>query len=299
MKRVVLGVAVSVFSALPVLAADMPVKAPRLAPPAVFSWAGCYVGANVGAIRSRDRADLSPAGTYLNVAAVAAPPNAVGTGLLDGDRVTASHSYRLHDTGITGGVQYGCNFQGAPQLVFGFESDINFGGNDATVTAAFGARASENPLFTVSPQTDSVSLRLRAYSTSRVRAGWLASERVLLYVTGGLAIGSFRSATNVTFTTAGALPVFANAVHVGSKSENRFGPTVGGGVEFAFGNNWSAKAEYLYMNFGELAYSSPLIAPAGVAPGYAWRTVHSLRDHVFRVGLNYKFGWLGVLGGGQ
>jgi outer membrane immunogenic protein len=60
------------------------------------------------------------------------------------------------------------------------------------------------------------------------------------------------------------------------------GYVVGAGVEYAFWNNWSLKAEYLYMNFGENEYFSP--PPAGFG-----RRSFLLDDHVFRVGLNWRF----------
>ena len=37
------------LAAAPAMAADMPVKYVRPAPPPVFSWTGCYIGVHVGA----------------------------------------------------------------------------------------------------------------------------------------------------------------------------------------------------------------------------------------------------------
>jgi outer membrane immunogenic protein len=68
------------------------------------------------------------------------------------------------------------------------------------------------------------------------------------------------------------------------------GWTLGAGVEYAFLPNWSVKAEYLYLNFGSNSYLSPLVAASvPFAPGYAWATTARERDHVARVGVNYKF----------
>jgi opacity protein-like surface antigen len=53
----------------------------------------------------------------------------------------------------------------------------------------------------------------------------------------------------------------------------------------------SLKAEYLYVDLGTFSYYSPLVASvAAAAPGYSWRTSVTERDHIVRVGLNYKFG---------
>jgi outer membrane immunogenic protein len=41
--------------------------------------------------------------------------------------------------------------------------------------------------------------------------------------------------------------------HVFGASESKFqtGYAVGGGLEYAFNNNWTARAEYLYVDLGE------------------------------------------------
>lgn len=64
----------------------------------------------------------------------------------------------------------------------------------------------------------------------------------------------------------------------GSKSYS--GWTIGAGVEWAFYNNWSAKLEYLYIDFGD----GPTISETG--GGFA---SGKLTDNVVRAGVNYKF----------
>jgi outer membrane immunogenic protein len=60
------------------------------------------------------------------------------------------------------------------------------------------------------------------------------------------------------------------------------GWTVGGGVEFAFADNWTAKAEYLFVDFGRVGCPSQTVcATAGV----------SLTENIIRNGINYKFYW--------
>jgi outer membrane immunogenic protein len=46
--------AVGALMATPVLATDMPVKAPPMAPLPAYNWTGCYVGANIGGIWEHD-----------------------------------------------------------------------------------------------------------------------------------------------------------------------------------------------------------------------------------------------------
>ena len=93
----------------------------------------------------------------------------------------------------------------------------------------------------------------------------------------------------MAFSTVPALGVYNGAVHVGSASSNQMGWVAGGGVEWAMTNNWSVKAEYLYLRFDAFSYASPLVAAAApFAPGYAWNTVITPREHVLRLGVNYK-----------
>ena len=64
--------ALAMLLGTPLLAADMALKAPSAA--AANNWTGCYIGANVGWIGSRDHVTLAPSGTYLNPPGILAPP---------------------------------------------------------------------------------------------------------------------------------------------------------------------------------------------------------------------------------
>ncbi len=65
---------------------------------------------------------------------------------------------------------------------------------------------------------------------------------------------------------------------------SRGGWTVGGGLEAHLVGNWTAKAEYLYMDFGFLS-----IAPASPVDGAAATAINPrLTDNILRAGINYK-----------
>lgn len=96
--------------------------------------------------------------------------------------------------------------------------------------------------------------------TLRLRAG-IAANNWLFYVTAGGAVGQFDS--NV-----GAI----------ANDETLFGWTVGAGVEVAFGGRWSAKLEYLFIDFEDA--SVPTLLPVSGDP---------LEQHVVRLGLNYRW----------
>jgi len=105
-------------------------------------------------------------------------------------------------------------------------------------------------------------------------------DRALFYVTGGLAV------TNVKFTD--SFGSFGNtSVAAISSNTTRVGWTVGGGIEYAFTNNWSAKAEYLYADFGNFTQSIPSCIICGVGSDIA--VTHKYTENIGRVGLNYKF----------
>jgi outer membrane immunogenic protein len=292
MKRaLILGIGLAGLAALPAAAADLPVKAPIVSPvaaPAV-NWSGCYVGANAGWIGGKTSYDTAPSGAYLNPAGVLAPPNAAGTGLLAGDFTSAQHSYGPRNSGAEVGGQIGCNRQWG-SYVLGVEADLNWSSLRNTIDASFAAFPSANPAFTISPETESLSTRLDWFSTIRARGGF-AWDRWLVFATGGLAIGNFQSSSSIVYGTTGTSPVFSGAAHLGSSSITRLGLAVGGGLEYAFANNWSLKAEYLYLDFGSWSYASGLTVPAIAIPaGYSWTTNVTAREHIARVGINYRFG---------
>jgi opacity protein-like surface antigen len=81
----------------------------------------------------------------------------------------------------------------------------------------------------------------------------------------------------------------ATAPSVGRLPQQRFrvrltntgGWTVGGGLEWAFANHWSAKFEYPYIAFG----SGPTVP---ISPSLNLTTGH-LTDNIGRLGVNYRF----------
>jgi outer membrane immunogenic protein len=103
-------------------------------------------------------------------------------------------------------------------------------------------------------------------------------------VTGGLAVGEVKFTTQPTAMAQlfdGNAPIGAPLTAVGpalSDSQTRVGWTAGAGLEKKFTPNWSAKLEYLYMDFGSKTYFSG----ASAIPV-------SFHDHIFRAGINYEF----------
>jgi outer membrane immunogenic protein len=161
------------------------------------------------------------------------------------------------------GGQIGWNWQAAGSpWVFGLELDSQWANieNNATVTAG-------NIVATAFSQLD-------YFGTARVRVGY-AFDRAMLYATGGVAWAHNEIGVNVA----------AGGFAAGVVSDNtHVGWTVGGGVEWALVDNWSAKVEYLYLDLGSEQYFGG-VGGAGFDA--------DLRAHTVKVGLNYRFGGYG------
>lgn len=140
-------------------------------------------------------------------------------------------------SGFNGGVQAGHNWQFG-QWVVGLEGDIQVSGaNDK-----FAAWKFSNPWF----------------GTLRGRGGF-AMNNILIYGTGGLAFGNVRAEVlNLT------------------ENHSTAGWTLGAGAEIGITPNWTAKAEYLYVNLNNSQF-----ALTGLPNGYQFSVV--------RFGVNYKF----------
>jgi outer membrane immunogenic protein len=265
MKKQLLGtIALAALIAGPAIAADIAPPAPIYVPPApilvaVFSWTGCYVGSNFGGgwNKSNYTTTLDP-GTHIvnpaNLAAVAAG----GTG-------TANNNSRF-----LGGGQIGCNWQRG-SFVIGLEADIDAFSANPSLTGTGVFTTGDTFVITNAVKTNWLA-------TVRPRVG-VAFDRSLLYVTGGLAV------TNISYTQTYA-DTFLAAVGASSASSTKTGWTVGGGWEYGFTNNWSAKVEYLYAKFSSLSALgavTDLIAERNVLHGSA-----DLRENIVRIGINYR-----------
>jgi outer membrane immunogenic protein len=118
-----------------------------------------------------------------------------------------------------------------------------------------------------------VSQHLTWFATARGRAGW-AHDGYLFYVTGGAAWAGLEETDAI-----GGPPTLAATF-----SRTKSGWAAGGGVEARLWDNWSAKLEYLRMDFGST--SNTILLPGG-----SLTTTSSIREDTVRAGLNYKFGF--------
>ena len=151
-----------------------------------------------------------------------------------------------------GGIFGGYNFQSG-NVVFGIDNDFSFTSSET----GFGG---------------AITADLRTLSSVRGRVGY-AFDRVLPYVTGGLAYG------NVRVSEAGG----------GSDSQFQFGWTAGAGVEAALTDYVSARVQYTYSDLGSDEFFSGTISAADIDLGGI---------HTIRAGISIKTAplWNKILG---
>jgi outer membrane immunogenic protein len=277
-KAVIASIALVAASTGFASAADLPVKAAPMAPVVapIFGWTGWYIGANIGGIWSDSRDTVSPTGCFVNPTILCGGPLTNNPLRTDVGTLNSSNSL-----GITGGGQFGYNWQMGTFLL-GFETDINGSGLNATDAVS---RPLAAPLVGLFSHT--VNEKLDWFGTARARLGVLPAPTWLLYATGGLAYGHVSSNSLINFTAGGD-------TYVGSLSDTRVGWTVGGGAEWAFSPNWSAKIEYLYVDLGTVSYADACVTPAVICAGFAqapsYQTDLKTRENIVRLGINYRFG---------
>ncbi|MGC1446415.1 MAG: outer membrane protein, partial [Xanthobacteraceae bacterium] len=150
--------------------------------------------------------------------------------------------------GLAGGT-IGYNYQWG-RAVFGVEGDIDWADIDGSTNNGCprGCKTSDTWL-----------------STVRGRLGY-AADRFMPFVTGGAAFGDIRAST----------PGFA------ATSSTNAGWTLGGGLEGAITQNWTAKVEYLYVDLGK--FNCGLNCGAGFVNDNV-----SFHTNILRAGVNYKF----------
>jgi outer membrane immunogenic protein len=164
---------------------------------------------------------------------------------------TAGFTNSYNSSGGLLGLTAGYNWQFNNPLVVGLEGDIawsNVRGDDGGIGGTL----------------DSTDYRW--IGSLRGRLGY-AIDNWLLFGTGGWAFANVRH-----FNNGGAGDSFDNTMS---------GWTLGGGVEYAFMPNWTARLDYRYFNFGSYSRTAPT---NGVVPYSVSNTLQTVT-----VGLSYKF----------
>ena len=211
-------------------------------PVAIYDWTGFYIGIAGG----------GSLGTSDHIDA------ATGRGDTLGYNVKG---------GLVGGT-VGYNWQ-VSSFVFGLEGDASWVGE-------YGS-AFDNGIAGAAPVAPSINSPFSSYTketwlaTARARFGY-AVNNLLFYGTAGYAAAGVEAGVKDA----------ASNILLASTSGTRSGWTAGGGFEWGFAPNWSAKFEWLYMKFDS--------APFNTVMAEGPRSSVPLDDNVVRAGINYRFG---------
>jgi high affinity Mn2+ porin len=258
--RVVIGLVALTGSAM---AADLPVKAPP--PPAVaaYDWSGFYLGGHFGYAAGSSHWSA----TQPDASAIA--------GSLD-----MFNSYNMfRDTGSDfAGFQAGYNYMYPSRWLIGVEADVSFPSFTESTPRLISGMST---LSSASIGQASYAEQVEFSGTLRGRVGYapnLGASHWLFYATGGLAWSYDQfTRTQLAGTPAGGTAVPGTVENL--FMQPRVGWTAGGGAEVALWSNWSARAEYLFMDYGNRSVAFPLGAQ---------KFDSNLTLNEFRVGLNYR-----------
>ncbi|APG24343.1 outer membrane protein [Syntrophotalea acetylenica] len=203
-----------------------------------YNWSGFYVGINGG----------------------------YGWGKTNWDYIGGTTKADHHVSGGMAGGTAGANlqllsYQGKmPAVVGGIEIDFDWADFD-------GSGPCPNPRFRAESSID-------ALATLRGRLG-LAFGRLLIYGTGGLAVGKVD--VDTVDTEGAAIP--PSGTPKNGEDKWRAGYVVGAGAEYALWKNFSLKVEYQYYDLGKSRHKVDNDLPV-----YA-----GARGEFIRGGINYKF----------
>jgi outer membrane immunogenic protein len=261
-------------SAMPALAADMAVKAKaRPAAAEALTWTGCYIGGYLGGAWANGNVDAtSPVSTTT-------PPFFYQT-----NNATAANNGRFNfglDSSIAGGGTLGCNWQATnSSFVVGLEGEGGYLRLDRTVVDPY----SVGPGVNYNGDTSDRATIGNGYGAVTGRLGWTFG-RTLLY--GKAGVGFTRVAAGVSDTS---LVPPGTATLVASSSANVAFAVGGGGIEWAWTDRWSLKAEYLFLGVQKtLTFCGPA---GGTGAGNTFCGTSSFNGvHTVKAGLNYRFDW--------
>jgi outer membrane immunogenic protein len=231
------------------------------------SWTGLYGGVNLG-VESLFGSATSQCVT----------PG----GVTGGTACNLPTSFPTSSFGIAGGAQAGFlqqfNQVMGGHIVGGLEVDMSGLSAVSNATASHSGNLNGTAVF--SSENNTVSQQVDWLVTVRPRLGY-AFDRMLVYGTGGFAVGQTRMQTNMTFTC-----VTCTANYPGSGQTTMLGYTAGGGVEYALTDHWSVRGEALYWNLGtQTVYATARPVTTGFLEGFSG----TFQGIIGRAAVNYRF----------
>jgi outer membrane immunogenic protein len=169
---------------------------------------------------------------------------------------------------LIGGGQVGLNYQ-INNFVIGVEADFDWASNNDN----------NNSGVVIAGNTFRVNSNDTWITTVAGRIGY-AWDRVLFYGKGG---GGWIGNSGFTVTN-----VTTGASFTSSNGNTNSGWLAGGGIEWAFADNWSARIEYDFLGLNDRTLTVPLAVP--VIGGDVF-TLHNRDVQMVTFGVNYRLNW--------
>jgi outer membrane immunogenic protein len=250
LQRVLFAAAAfALVAAQPAFAADLPAqtytKAPVYVAP-VYNWTGFYIGGHAGGAWAQQASTEIAPGT---------PAFPIGSAFSKNNL-----------SGFLGGVQVGYNWQANNPLVVGVEAEYSWADVKGTATTVGAAGF-----------TSTVAAKNKDYELVTARVGY-AADNWLIFAKGGGALGQTSSSGSGVLAGGGLFETT-------SASSDRSGWVAGGGIEWGFAPNWSAKIEYDHIDLGS----------TNVAITSSHGTISNIsssdKSDVVKGGVNYRLNW--------
>ena len=207
-------------------------------------------GLKEGGLKDAPAAGHSWTGPYVGVSAGGTGGNTPWTfnGVSTGDSGSVNPDF----AGYLAGMQAGYNYQ-TGRFVLGAEGSYGW----SNARGAGHTHIDVNDVNTWDNANNSFEDELRTLGSVTARLGYTFG-RALFYAKGGWAFGEVKEGENTI-----SVPGIAPAVDHGSATIWVNGWTAGGGMEYAFTDRWSVKAEYMHFELGEKAFNLDWIGADG------------------------------------
>jgi outer membrane immunogenic protein len=181
--------------------------------------------------------------------------------------VSGVYNQNMTSTAVNPGLQLGYLYQIGDNFVIGGEGDFTYPASVSTFTGV-----SANP--SIYPGYDQYKVHYNMQGSLRLRIGY-ALDRFLPFLTTGVSFGGM------------SLGYTNDIGDSYSKNTTQTGWVIGGGLEYGFMDNFSARLEYLYTSYGHaLNMDTPWIDGIYDSMGSAHATMNT---NVLRAAANYRF----------
>jgi outer membrane immunogenic protein len=239
------------------------------------SWTGAYFGLGIGH-RATNTTGTVTSHLFDNVDALAGC-------------TTCYNSEPLNDSSTRFSPYLGYLWQVGTLGVIGVEADW---GLASKTTTFYGLYYPAATALDEASANNSFAVKVDWDASLRARAGVLLTPTILAYATGGPAWIRVESTSTCSATPVGhCAPIVGFGPGIITDTNNKLGWTVGGGFEVALWQNFLARGEYRYSDYGTIHNTDVRTCPPGACAAIT-ETVHydlRLRTHTATLGIAYKF----------